>query len=99
MNTNDEFGQLAAFQPPPSQPIAQQPPPPKLSTSPDFGDFLSTAPTVAPTQPLLMQTSPAQLLQPQPSADSLLLGDAEPAQPQKVCWQDVLISTGTHCTA
>lgn len=52
------------------------------STSPEFGDFLST---ITPTQPPLMQAPPTQLLQPQPSADSLLLlDDTAPAKPEKV---------------
>ena len=77
---------MTAFQAP-SQPVAQrqqqqQRPP----TSPEFGDFLSTAATTMPAQPPLMQAPPTQLLQPEPSADSLLLGGMEPPKPQKVCW-------------
>ena len=81
---------MAAFQAS-SKPVAQQqqqqqrPP-----TSPEFGDFLSTTPATAPAQPPPMQ---AQLLQPQPSADLLLMGGTEPPKPQKVCLQ-ILV---TYC--
>lgn len=80
------FGEMSAFQAT-SQPVAQQQQQPKqpLSTSPEFGDFLSTVPTTNPVQPPLMQAPPTQLLQPQPSADLLLMGNAEPPKPQKVC--------------
>jgi len=74
---------MTAFQAP-SQPVAHQQQQ-RPSTSPEFGDFLSTAPTITPTQPPLMQAPPTQILQPQPSADSLLLmGDTTPAKPEKV---------------
>lgn len=79
---------MAAFQAP-SQPVVQQQQqrPPK---SPEFGDFLSTVPTTTPAQPPLMQAPPTQILQPQPSADMLLLGATEPPKPQKVCWDHMM---------
>lgn len=77
---------MASFQAPSQQPVQQQQQQQRPPTSPEFGDFLSTGPTTIPAQPPLMQAPPTQLLQPQPSADSLLLGDAEPPKLQKVCW-------------
>ena len=77
-----------------SQPVAQPPQQQRPPHSPEFGDFLSTAPTTMPAQPPLMQAPPTQLLQPQPSADSLLLGGTEPPKPQKVCCNLFQINNG-----
>jgi len=87
-SSNDAFGQMLSGPPP-----AQQQQPPPSSTSPDFGDFLGTpAPSLpATTQPIqqqqqpLLQAPPTQILQPQPSANLMLLNQSTAAaKPQQV---------------
>lgn len=82
-NSNDGFGQML------SGPPAQQPP--LSSTSPDFGDFLSTPapPPPSTSQPIqqqpLLQATPTQILQPQPSTDLMQLNTQQAAvNPQQV---------------